>query len=163
VSKYDYQAPIVTAQNSDNINTRLSQTINSKNRINGGLGYMGSNSTNPNIFGFIDTGTMRNINANVSWGHNFTTRVINNPRYTLSRSRNLSSPFFAYKDNVAASLGINGTSQDPRNWGPPNLSFTNYGGLSDGTSALTRNQTSSVGDSMIWVKGVHNMTFGVDF
>jgi hypothetical protein len=163
VSKYDYQAPIVTVQNSDNINTRLSQTINSKNRINGGLGYMGSNNTNPNIFGFIDTGTARNINANVSWGHNFTTRVINNLRYTFSRSRNLSSPFFAYKANVAANLGINGTSQDPRNWGPPNLNFTNYGALSDGTSALTRNQTSSVGDSLIWVKGVHNLTFGVDF
>jgi Carboxypeptidase regulatory-like domain len=163
VSKYDYQAPIVTVQNSDNINTRLSQTINAKNRLNGGIGYMGNNNTTPNIFNFIDTGTGRNINANISWGHNFSTRVISNLRYTFSRSRNLSSPFFAYKDNVAADLGITGTSQAPRNWGPPTLSFTNYGGLSDGNSALTRNQTSSVGESLIWVKGVHNMTFGADF
>jgi hypothetical protein len=163
VAKYDYQAPIVTVQNSDNINTRLNQTINSKNRLSGGLGYMGSNGTTPNIFGFIDTGTARNINANVSWGHNFSTRVINNLRYTFSRSRNLSSPFFAYNTNVAADLGINGTSQNPRNWGPPTLSFTNYGALTDGSAALNRNQTSSVGDSIIWVKGVHNMTFGADY
>ena len=161
--KYNYQAPIVTVQNSDNINTRLSQTINTKNRINGGLGYMGSNSTTPNIFNFIDTGTARNINANVNWGHNFSTRVINNLRYTFSRSRNLVSPFFAYNQNIAAELGINGTSQDPRNYGPPNLSFTNYGGLSDQNSSLIRNQTSSAGDSLIWVKGVHNMTFGMDY
>jgi Carboxypeptidase regulatory-like domain len=163
ISKYDYQAPIVTAQNSDNINTRLSQTINSKNSINGGLGYMGSNNTNPNIFGFVDTGTARNLNANINWRHNFTSRVINNLRYTFSRSRNLSSPFFANKTDVASILGITGTSTNPRNWGPPSLSFTNYGGLSDGSSSLTRNQTSSAGDSVIWVKGVHNMTFGVDY
>ena len=50
---------------------------------------MGSNNTTPNIFDFIDTGTARNINANVAWGHNFSTRVINNLRYTFSRSRNL--------------------------------------------------------------------------
>jgi hypothetical protein len=164
VSKYDYQAPIVTTQNSDNINSRLNQTINSKNRLSGGIGYMGSNGVTPNIFGFVDTGTARNINANISWGHNFSTRVINNLRYTFSRSRNLGTPYFETQGvNVAALLGINGTSQAPRNYGPPSLSFTNFGGLSDGNASLTRNQTSSAGDSLIWVKGVHNMTFGVDY
>ena len=29
--------------------------------------------------------------------------------------------------------------------------------------SLTRNQTSSVGESLIWVHGVHNMTFGADY
>jgi hypothetical protein len=72
-------------------------------------------------------------------------------------------PFFAFRENVAAALGINGTSQEERNWGPPSLSFTNYSGLSDGNSSLTRNQTSSVGDSLIWIHGVHNMTFGGDY
>ena len=44
-------------------------------------------------------------------------------------------------ENVAAELGIAGTSQNPMNWGPPNLSFTNYAGLSDGNASLNRNQT----------------------
>ena len=161
--KYNYQAPITTIQNSDNLNTRLNQTLNAKNRLNGGVGYMGSNSNTPNIFNFVDTGAARNINANVSWSHNFTTRLINNLRYTFSRSRNLGTPFFAYKQNVAAELGILGTSQAPQNWGPPTLSFTNYTGLSDGASSLTRNQTSALGESLIWVHGVHNMTFGTDY
>jgi carboxypeptidase family protein len=161
--KYNYQAPITTIQNSDNINARLNQTINPKNRLNGGIGYMGNNNTSPNLFGFVDSGTGRNMNANISWSHNFSSRVINNLRYTFSRSRNQSNPFFAFKDNIAADLGINGTSQNPRNWGPPTLSFTNYFGLGDGNSALTRNQTSSAGDNVIWVRGVHNMTFGVDY
>ena len=34
--KQNYQAPITTSQNSDNINTRVNQTINTKNRLNGG-------------------------------------------------------------------------------------------------------------------------------
>jgi hypothetical protein len=64
---------------------------------------------------------------------------------------------------VEGELGITGTSLAPQNWGPPTLSFTNYSGLSDGASSLTRNQTSGVGDSLIWVHGVHNMTFGTDY
>ena len=161
--KQNYQAPITTINNSDNINSRLNQTISRKDRLSGGLGYMGSNNTTPNIFNFIDTGTARNITANVSWGHNFSTRLISNLRYNFSRSRNLLSPFFANRENVAAELGITGTSQAPQNWGPPNLSFTNYAGLSDAASSLTRNQTSGVGESLIWVHGVHNMTFGADY
>ena len=133
--KQNYQAPITTINNSDNLNSRLNQTISRKDRLNGGIGYMGSNSTTPNIFNFIDTGTGRNITANVSWGHNFSTRVINNLRYNFSRSRSADSAVLRLtSENVAAELGITGTSQAPQNWGPPNLSFTNYAGLNDGNS-----------------------------
>jgi hypothetical protein len=161
--KYNFQTPITTVQNTDNLNTRLSQTLTKKDRINGGLGYQGSNNTTPNIFDFIDTGNGHSYNANIAWSHNFTTRVINNLRYTYSRATALTSPFFANRDNVAADLGITGTSQAPLNYGPPTLTFTNYASLSDGNSAVTRNQTSALGDSVIWVHGLHNMTFGGDF
>ena len=161
--KYNYQAPITTVLNSDNLNSRLNQTIGKKDRLSGGIGYMGSNNTTPNIFSFVDTGTARNITANISWSRNFTPKVINSLSYNFSRSRNLTSPFFANRDNIAADLGITGTSQAPLNWGPPSLSLTNYASLSDGASSLIRNQTSGVGDSVIWVHGVHNLTFGADY
>ncbi|MBS1853808.1 MAG: TonB-dependent receptor [Acidobacteria bacterium] len=161
--KQNYQTAITTIQNSDNFNSRWNQTINTKNRLNGGFAYMGNNSTTPNIFNFIDTGSGRNMNANIAWGHNFNTRLINNLRYNFSRSRSTALPYFAYNQNIEAALGIIGTSQDPRNWGPPTLSFTNYAGLSDGNSSLMRNQTSGVGDSLIWIKGTHNLTVGADF
>jgi hypothetical protein len=161
--KQNYQAPITTISNSDNLNSRLNQTITKRDRLSGGIGYMGSNNNTPNIFNFVDTGTGRNITANISWSHNFTTRVINSLRYNFSRSRSLTTPYFANKENVAAELGITGTSQAPLNWGPPTLSFTNYTGLSDGAASLTRNQTSGMGDSLIWVHGVHNLTFGMDY
>ena len=161
--RYNYQTGITTVSNSDNLNSRFNQTIGKKDRLTGGVGYMGSNSTTPNIFNFVDTGTGRNISANVAWSHNFTPKAINNLRYNFSRSRNLTSPFFANTENIAADLGITGTSQAPLNWGPPTLSFTNYAPLSDGASSLTRNQTSGVGDNLIWVHGLHNMTFGMDY
>jgi hypothetical protein len=161
----NYSAPITTVANSDNINARLmSISITKKDRLSGGLGYMGSNSTTPNLFAFVDTGTTRSINTNVSWMHNLNTHVISNLRYTFSRSRSLTTPFFSDKENVEGALGINGASPAAINWGPPNLSFTSgINGLSDGAATLSRNQTSAVGESVIFVHNTHNFTFGADF
>jgi hypothetical protein len=161
----NYSAPITSVANSDNVNARLmSISITKKDRLSGGLGYMGSNSTTPNLFAFVDTGTTRSINTNAAWMHNFNTHVISNLRYTFSRSRSLMTPFFSDKENVEGALGITGASTDPINWGPPNLSFTSgINGLSDGAATLSRNQTSAVGESVIFVHNTHNFTFGGDF
>jgi hypothetical protein len=161
----NYSAPINRVNNSDNINARLMNiALTKKDRLTGGMGYQGSNSTSPNLFGFVDTGTSRGINANIGWTHNLNTHLISNLRYTFSRSRSLSSPFFSYKENVEGELGITGASTAPINWGPPNLSFTSgISGLSDGAATLGRNQTSAVGESVIFVHGQHNFTFGGDF
>ena len=125
---------------------------------------MGSNNTTPNIFNFIDTGTARNITANVSWGHNFSTRVISNLRYNFSRSRSLLSPFFAY---IAKMWRRNWASPAPRKPRRTGVRRTfrspTTPGSATAASSLTRNQTSGVGESLIWVHGVHNMTFGADY
>jgi hypothetical protein len=49
------------------------------------------------------------------------------------------------------------------NWGPPNLNFTNYAGLTDGNSSLSRNQTSMVSDGLSWVHGQNNFSFGFSY
>ncbi len=159
----NFQLPTTRYNNSNSINARVNQTLSTKNRISGGFGYSGNNSTNPNIFGFTDTGSGRGMNANISYAHNFTSRLISTVNYTFSRNRSLASPFFAYKDNVAARLGIQGVSTDPLNWGPPNLSFTNFAGLSDGAASLARSQTSAVTASLLWVHKTHNLSFGAGY
>ena len=160
----NYQTSWSGQNNSQNINSRVSNIkIGNKDTINAGVGYQGSSSISPNLFQFIDSGAGRGINANLAWSRAITARVINNLRYTFSRSRQLSSPYFADRENVAAELGIAGTSQNAANWGPPNLSFTNYAGLSDGNYSLNRNQTSALGESLTWVRGVHNLSFGGDY
>src|ERR1035441_9893016 len=99
------------------------------------------------------------------WSHSFKPRLINSANFSISRSRNLTTPFFANsKENIAATLGILGTSQDPINYGPPALSFTNFSSLSDGTPNLSRNQTATFSDNFTWVlKRKHNLTFGFTY
>ncbi len=160
----NYQTSLNGSNSAHNLNARISNVkISSKDRLNFGLSYQTSSNTTPNLFQFIDTGSGGGLNANMSWSRNITTRLTNNLNYTYSRSRQLSSPYFAYLQNVAADLNIAGTSQDPANWGPPSLKLTNYAGLSDGNYSLNRNQTSSIGDSLNWVHGTHNLSFGVDY
>jgi hypothetical protein len=161
----NYSAPITSLSNSDNINARVMNiSVTKKDRLSGGMGYMGSNGTTPNLFNFIDTRTGRSVNANIGWTHTLNTHLISNLRYTFSRSRSLATPFFSEKTNVEAALGITGASTAPINWGPPNLSFTSgISGLSDAAATLSRNQTSAVGESLIFVHNTHNFTFGADF
>ncbi len=159
----NYSSPITTVSNADNINVRLNQTLGSKDRLTGGLGYQGNNNTTPNLFDFVDSRTGRGMNVNAGYSHNFTTRVISNLNFRFSRNRSLSSPYFSYIQNVEGQLGIAGASTDPLNWGPPNLNFTNFAGLSDGAASLSRNQTANLGESVIWVHENHNFTFGADY
>ncbi|HSW50386.1 MAG TPA: TonB-dependent receptor, partial [Bryobacteraceae bacterium] len=159
----NFQLPTTRFNNSDNLNLRINQTLTTKDRVSGGFGYSGASGRTPDIFGFTDTTSGRGMNANLSYSRNFTSRLISTLNYTFSRNRNLTSPFFAYKDDVAGRLGIQGVSADPINWGPPNLSFTNFAGLSDAAASLARSQTSSLTASLVWVRGTHNLMFGSDY
>jgi hypothetical protein len=88
----------------------------------------------------------------------------NNASLAFSRSISKSTPFFAYKENIAANLGITGTDQSPIDYGPPSVSFNNFGGLSDGTASLNRSQTTNFTDTVTWVyKRKHNVTFGMGY
>lgn len=160
----NYQTSINGLSHSQNINSRISNLrIGGKDRLNFGIGYQRSDSATPNLFQFIDTGSGQGLNATLAWSHTLTAKVTNNVQYSFSRMRLTATPYFADKSNVAAALGIAGTSQDPLNWGPPNLTFTNYGSLSDGNYSLNRNQTSSASESLAWVHGSHNFSFGGDY
>ena len=160
----NYQTSWSGKNNSHNLNSRVSNVrIGSNDRLNFSFGYQGSDSVSPNLFAFTDTGSGRGINSSIGWSHNFTTRLTNNLQYTFSRMRQLSTSYFANRENVASELGIAGTSQDPLNWGPPSLSFTNYASLTDGNSALNRNQTGSISEGLGWVHGRNNFSFGGDY
>jgi hypothetical protein len=160
----NYQTSLNGSNNSTMVNGRLMNIrVGRKDRFDGGIGFQSRGSTSPNLFQFIDTGSGRGINVNVGWSRNITSRLINSLRYSFSRNRDQLTPYFAYRQNVAADLGIAGTSQNPMNWGPPSLSFTNYGSLSDGNASLNRNQTSGVNESLMWVRGAHNFSFGASY
>jgi len=162
-SRYNYQAPIVGINNQTNINSRISETINAKNQVSGSFAWQSSNSSTPNLFDFIDAMKMTGINTGVQWSYHITTKLISSLRYNFSRSATTRTPFFANSENVSALAGILGNDQAAQFWGPPSLSFSSgIYGLSDGAYQLNHNNTNQAGESLIWVRGAHNVTFGGD-
>ena len=82
---------------------------------------------------------------------------------TFNRNRTTQDSFFSFGTDVAAELGIQGTSQEPVNYGPPTLSFTNFSSLTDALPLNSVVQSFAESDSFSRVKHNHTMTFGGDF
>jgi len=143
---------------------RLSGSVSKKDRLNFNEQYSGNNSHSEQLFGFTDTTGGYGLSSSAGWSHSFKPRVNNSANFAFSRGVSRSTPYFAYNQNVAQELGITGTDQDPIDYGPPNLSFTNFPGLSDGTASLNRNQTSNFTDTITYVaRRQHNLQFGFGY
>jgi hypothetical protein len=144
----NYRFVTSVPQNSLNMGVRLNETLTKKDRVDVNYNVQQRDGTNVQLFGFEDTSSGNGFSASLGWTHTFAPRLFNNVRWSLSRNRSEVIPFFAFSDNIAAKLGIQGTSSDPVNFGPPNIGFTNFGGLTDGSPTLRRDQTSSLTDGV---------------
>ncbi len=160
----NFQTALVSINNQDNLNARLNQTLSKKDRLSGGIGWQRSNGSNPNFLGFLDTTSNYGVNLNVGWAHTYSKTIVQNLGFNFSRYRTQLSPYFAGLDqNIALDLGIQGTSGLPLDWGPPNLSFTNFSGLTDGIASLSRNQTFALNYGLNVVHKKHQFNFGGNF
>jgi hypothetical protein len=159
----NYQFLTSVPQNTDNLGLRLMQTLSRQNRLTGGFNFQSRSAETAQLFGFRDASSGRGMNVDLGWMHNFRPRFINNLHWNFSRNTNEALPFFAYGPNLAAQLGITGTSTSPINYGPPNLSFTNFGGLTDASAALGRNQSSALSESLTYVRGRHTWMAGGEY
>jgi hypothetical protein len=147
----------------DALNVRVNRTLNRKNRLNGTFNTQRRDGTGLQLFGFRDTTSGSGMNTDASWAYTIAPRSIHNLRFSFNRNTNDTLPFFAFGADVAGALGIAGASRDPINYGPPNLTFTNYGALSDANPVNVRNKSYTIGDSMTWSRGNHNASFGFEF
>ncbi len=159
----NYQLLTSVAQNTDSLSLRLSRPVSKKDRLTFNFGMQRRNGSQAQLYGFRDETSGFGYNSDLGWSHTFGPKRINNLRWNFSRNRSETIPFFAHKTNVAAELGISGTARDPINYGPPNLSFTNFGGLTDASPSLRRDQTSSISDSMLFVQGKHSLSVGAEY
>jgi hypothetical protein len=160
----NYQLASSVPNDNQNLGVRLNAPLTNKDRLTFNVQFQSRSSASQQLFGFRDTTTGTGLSAALGWSHSFGRRFNNSANLTLSRNNNKNAPFFAYSDNIAAQLGIAGTSQDPINFGPPNLSFTNFAGLSDGAASVTRNQTVNFTDNITYVfQRKHNLTFGFGY
>ncbi|HKW99295.1 MAG TPA: TonB-dependent receptor, partial [Bryobacteraceae bacterium] len=159
----NYQQFYSIPQDADNVGFRFQRNITKVDRLSFRVYGQRRDGDTVQTFGFLDTTSGYGLNTNLGWTRNLSPRIVNNAQVTFNRNRNETTPFFANGPDVAAGLGIAGTSSNPLNFGPPNLNFTNFGALSDAAPVLTRNQSQSASESVSWSRGVHTLSWGFQF
>ena len=159
----NFQFVTAVPANTDNVSLRLNQNIGKNDRLALNETFQRRKTDTAQLFGFLDPGSGFGDNTNLSWTHNVGSNSINTAQLTFNRNRTTQNSFFSYGPNVAAELGIQGTSQEPINYGPPTLSFTNFANLTDALPSNSVVQGLAEGDSYSWVHKNHTLTFGGDF
>ena len=145
----------------DGVMARIGHQISAKNSIYGFYFFNSSRSNSVSNFPELTRNTsVRSQNLNVGETHTFSPRIVNSFSLNFNRQRTSTLNPFAFQQNIAGALGIQGISQDPRDWGVPLITFTNFGGLNDVIPSLIRNQTTRVLDTMTLNRGKHNFRFG---
>lgn len=176
----DYQNfHYVTSATSDNddLNVRLNHTFGAapmgerrgrgrrgpRNNLTFGLHYHGSSANLTNPFPSVGGNTtVRSFDVPVAYIRSIG-KLTNIVRADFNRSRTRTQNLYAFSNDITGTLGIVGVSQNPFDWGLPNLSFTNFGSLQDTPPALTRDQTYTFSDNVIWNHGKHTWRWGGDF
>ena len=156
----NYRYTVANPNNSHSLNSRVQFSVSRRDQLAVGVNWQTRDSESTQLFGFTDTSSGDGLNGNINWRHNFGNAKFNNFTFGLNRNTNFATPYFANGPNVAAQLGIQGTSSDPANFGPPNLSFTNYAALSDGSPSRGAVTSATISDSFLLRLGKHNWNVG---
>jgi hypothetical protein len=163
-NRYNYQIPIVGAIHQDNLQARANKSINRTNQVAGDFGMQSTRSDTTNIFGFRDTTKSLGLNASLGWTHRYGSRIFANLRYQFSRMSTTVTPYFAGGEDISGNAGIQGTSRDPRDYGPPTLNFANgIAPLTDGRASTTHDQTGTISYDVFWSRSPHNINIGGGF
>ncbi len=159
----NYQIVRSVPNNSDNLNVRFNRPVTKRDQLTLNTNYQHRDSRPSQLFGFIDDTSGFGLSSSLGWTHTFSARMLNSATLNYSFNRSQALAFFSYGADVAAAVGIAGTSRDPINFGPPNLSFTNFGGLNDASPNLTRTQTVGFTDGLTLVRAKHTFVMGGEF
>jgi len=84
-------------------------------------------------------------------------------RVDFNRSRTATRNLYALSEDITGDLGIAGVSQNPLDWGLPNISLTHFGSIHDTNPKLLRNQTLTFSEKLIWNHGKHTWRWGGEF
>lgn len=163
-SRYNFQTGVLSNTHADALQSRLSKTIGRRDQVYGGFGFQSSRADSANLFNFRDSINMLGIDSHINWSHRFRHQLFVNVGYHFTRLRTEVQPEFKDRENISGNAGINGNSQAPADWGPPNLAFSSgIATLTDGQSAFNRNRTDAWSLNVSTTHGRHNVIFGGDF
>jgi hypothetical protein len=161
--RFNYEVPLVSASRQDSAQTRAGYTITGENRIEGGLSYQRGSGQSTSLFGFEDSRATSGLTANGALTLRPKRNMTMTLRYQFSRSSSELLPYFGNRVNVSADAGINGNDQDPRNWGPPGLTFaSDLAALSSSSYAWTNTRTHVWAAEFSRFRGNHNVGVGFE-
>jgi len=161
---YNYQVPLVSITHQDTLQSRLAKGIGQRTQIDGSFNFQRIATSNTNLFGFLDTGNTFGMNATINLRRRIASRLFAHFQFQYSYQSVRTTPYFANRENVSGESGIAGNDQNPINWGPPTLVFSNgIASLSDAVDSFNRNQTTAWSYDTLWTRGAHNVTFGADY
>src|SRR5215469_11518982 len=114
----------------------------------------------PTLGGQLD---VHNYNGN--FGYNAVKGLfLNSLRFNYNRSNVNTANHFTGVNNIEGQLGIHGASQQPNDFGLPNLSFVpEFSGLQDTSPQFRLSQNYSLSESMSLTHGKHSWTWGGDY
>ena len=162
---------------SDDLNVRLNHSFGAapaggrrgggrnapRNSLQIGFHYHQSSATLTNPFPSVGgSTTVRSFDIPVSYTRSIG-KLTNIVRADFNRNRTRTQNLYAFNNNITGTLEISGVSTNPFDWGLPNLSFKDIASLQDTTPSLTRPQTYTFSDNVIWNHGKHTWRWGGDF
>ena len=101
-----------------------------------------------------------NAGAGYSVNHG---RLFNLLRFNYNHLRTASSNLYAFVNNIIGAAGITGVSQQPFDYGLPQLNFSDFRSISDPSARRALNQTYTLSDTLGWSRGKHTLRAGGDY
>ena len=173
----NFQFVTSTTNNNDDLNVRVNHTFGAaptggrrgggrnarRNNLTFGFHYHGSDSGIINPFPSVGGSTnVRSFDVPIGYVRSIG-KLTNSVRFDFNRSRTRTQNLYAFNQDIAAAVGINGVSTNPFDWGLPNLSFVNFTAVQETNPQLLRNQTYTFSDNVVWTRGRHSWRWGGDF
>ena len=171
--------PLITNTHTDQYSARVSKNFKRKNFLSGNFGARDTRGDSTNVFNFLDLNRSLGMQATASYRRSYTPRFYGTVTYDFSRQGTHADPYFSTGSylsgatnngacaaaNISGAAGITGNNQEPLNWGPPNLGFTQsaIAGLGDTNASVYKNQSNAYSYLGTWNHGRHNIQFGGDF
>ena len=163
-TRYNYQIPVVSASNGEAVNTRINKQLGRKASIQGIFAVQSIRSSNPSVFGFLDTTDTLGMNFTPTYNRQWTNRLSTAFSYVYNLNNAHTYSNFENKTNISGEAGVEGNLQSAAFWGPPGLNFSSgTQPLTDGSPSFNRTQTAAFSAPSTWNHGRHTVKFGVDY
>jgi hypothetical protein len=158
----NYQRATVTHTTSDSLQIGLNKSWRGRPSMSSNIAWQRSDRESTDLLGFTDRIRQSSLNLNLSGSWLVSSLASLRARYQYSRTSSGTTPHFAGRIDVSGDAGIVGNSDDPADWGPPNLVFPDLARLSVATGQRTVSQMHAIGGEVLLRRGSHNVTVGGD-